>query len=184
MTEEIYCWGNLILLGATLLVLVWYTCETRRIAKAAIEQTEVPKTPCLIVKEIPPHSDNRHLERMIAAEAAEGGKVPALTVWLRNIGAGPALNIRYRIGEAQAVREPMARAPRAGGLSPGGEFDSGAEVMRLDDDAYFVAEYESLSGQRYRSSCRVEKRRRVLELHFEKIRASKVGGRAAGPTAT
>ena len=73
----------------TLLVLVWYTIETRRVANAAVEQAEANHKPFVVPVPIPEYSDE--------IEELTEEKLGKLTLRLRNIGTGPAINIRYHV---------------------------------------------------------------------------------------
>src|ERR1700686_3643336 len=114
----------------TLLVLLRYVWDTRRIAKASVQQIENAQAPFLAVRQ------QEHLEGQV------GGWV------LENQGFGPALNIvcSYRQNQ-QDVRVQMyslgPRTPR----SLGNHFAN----ARCTPEGFKI-EYESVSGKKYRPS--------------------------------
>jgi len=113
----------------TLIVLREYAADTKTIAKASAWQTENAQKPFLVL--LPkPQELGRH-----------GGG------WaLENQGFGPAINIRHSdVGGADAFRENV-RALAAGDFLIFHQFAYDVMIQRV-----FTAEYESLSGAKYRT---------------------------------
>ena len=117
----------------TLNALGRYVEDTAKLARSSAEQVEALRTPCLVLELI-------ETQPMIV---------------VKNVGSGPALNIRYRIEE---VSEPKSAGPfEEKGLHIPAEGRHNSPRGRGEmnwKDFRFVAEYESLGGRRYRSDIR------------------------------
>lgn len=169
MSEATYFCLSVLLGVLTAALLFWYAWLTRRISLAAIEQSEAPQKPCIVVSQIPDHSDDAKLEEMTASLPRSEGGIGPLTLKVRNIGSGPAVNIKFRLTGPDYWVDPMDGAPEIPPLEAGGEWDTGHPVMAMKDDERFVSEYESLGGKKYRSTATIEGRRFVRRFRFERI---------------
>lgn len=118
---------------ATLIVLIGYAKDTKKIAKNSFQQIESSLQPFVaLVEREPGHSSN----------------------WsIKNIGKGPALNIRYSRYQADD-KPPQWCSPSP--LAPlefyNGVDNRDAEFAEKKDG--FIVEYESLSGRKYRTTVR------------------------------
>ena len=121
---------QVIVMTITLIVLCVYAYDTRRIAQASVAQTENSQKPFLVLLQ-KPQQVGQH----------PGG-------WaLENQGFGPAINIRHtEVVGVEGFRENV----RALAANSDFFFLEGfnIDVMR---NHVFVAEYESLSGKKYRT---------------------------------
>jgi hypothetical protein len=154
----------------TLVAILWYAFEARRTANAGNEQSEALQRPCLVILQPADTSDDAVLESMTSSVLGE------VTVRFKNIGQGPATNIRFRFRTLSKPAGPleMDQAPEAGPLAPGEPpVDTNYPVKALDERREeMVIEYSSLSGTRYRSRAVIESRRWVSQFHFSKITGS------------
>ena len=115
--------------------LAWYAIETRRLrvishrqSETASAQLEGSVVPCVLFLEDPRQS----------GDATEG------YLLLKNVGTGPALNIRYRLNSwADWATSPALR--------PGGSIKPGLKSKEVRVGGGAHAEFTSLSGKRYRS---------------------------------
>jgi hypothetical protein len=110
----------------TLVVLIKYAIDTNRIAKNSSEQIESSQKPIIaLVEREPGHSSRRAI---------------------KNLGKGPALNIRY--SRHQADDKP-AQLQSIAPLAPMEPYSvENADVDFAEKDG-FIVEYESLSGRKY-----------------------------------
>jgi hypothetical protein len=145
----------------TLLVVIWYTVETHRVASAAVEQAESTHKPFIVPIPIPEYSGE-------IEEMAED-KLGKVTLRLKNIGTGPALNIRYHVFPDARAAGTLDDAPFVRPLAQGEEFDTGFPVRELRDPASFKATYESLSGRKYQSRVAILERKHLKDFSFAKL---------------
>jgi hypothetical protein len=145
--------ANLFIQLLILVFLIWYACETYRLRKASQEQIEALQKPCLTVATTARDYD----EAILEINGAVGGMVLAPregSVQLRNIGAGPAFNIRYKFNcldqpqqDGAVVVEPSGYLPY---ITAGDKFAMQVTRGILQLHEYqLVALYDSLSGRRY-----------------------------------
>ena len=168
-------------LGVQILIfvgLIWYACETRKIRrtsqkqvetsqrqnKISQEQNEAMHKPCLVPLVQKRDDQDTGIESM-RPNSHPGYRVvvngPSGRVELKNIGCGPAFNIRYELQSPNGVRtnysggylpylhedaEPIW--PIANTLLPA---NTGKVVLKLS--------YESLSGIRYESALHIRESR-------------------------
>lgn len=144
-----------ITLIATFAVVALYT-------HAAYRQAEGLLKPCLV----PDFSEHREVQ-----ESANIRIFYLSTVLLRNIGSGPALNVRYELltPEKNAAHKAYEGCRPASPIGPGGSFDTDTETRKLDKVVVFRAIYESLSGSRYESEGIIRDRRVVSTLKFGRV---------------
>lgn len=158
--------------------LIWYACETRKIRKTSQEQVETSQRqieisqeqietmqrPCLVplvqkrddmdtaIESMRPHS---HPGYRVVVNGRSG------RVELKNIGCGPAFNVRYELQSPEGIMEqgsgghlPYLHAesepiwPIANTLLPA---DADKVVLKLS--------YESLSGIRYENALHIRESR-------------------------
>jgi len=118
-----------LLTAATLLVLLRYADDTKRIAEASVSQIENSQMPCLVVINL------------------QGGPNRTAGWAIQNQGGGPALNIRFT-GYDGGNRPTMKTIPPLAAKEHYGVQNDIAEVFaRWPQD--FRMDYESLSGTRY-----------------------------------
>ena len=153
-----------LVLTATLVAVVSYT-------RAAFQQAEGLLKPCLT----PDFSEVRY-----EPAPADGFPFPATlsggTLVLRNIGAGPALNVRYWLRDVeepwgQAIEHAPHGAPVGPGspVGPGEAFDTGYSKRDLPEVAVYRIVYESLTGKKYESTGVIWERRVVGTLQFRRV---------------
>lgn len=139
----------------TLIAVATYTVFTFFIMRAAVEQAEAAQKPCLVLRAEPRDGEDAILDA--------GGIVGAMklvqragnvAVW--NIGKGPALNARY---ELRPLDEGMPAHPTGylHNVAAAEEVVMPVPYGLLSAHQYeFLATYESLSGQAYRTKIRLE----------------------------
>lgn len=118
--------------------LVWYAIETRRLRIIGQRQSEIASAqlersvvPCVLFLE----------------DLRQSGDAPDRYLLLENVGAGPALNIRYRLNSwADWATSPVLR--------PGESIKPGLKSNEVRVGGGADAEFTSLSGKRYRSKSR------------------------------
>jgi hypothetical protein len=145
--------ANLLIQFLVLAFLVWYACETYQLRKASQEQIEALQKPCLTVATTARDYD----DAILGVDDAIGGMVLAPregSVQLRNIGAGPAFNIRYKFNYVDQPRQNGAVVVEPSGylpyIKPGDTFAMQVARGILQLHKYeLVASYDSLSGRKY-----------------------------------
>jgi hypothetical protein len=165
VSEPLYNLTAIILGGLTFGAVLWYATEARRAANAGIEQSEAFQKPCLVVIQPSDDSDEAMLEGVNSSIAGE------VTVRFRNIGHGPAINVRFRLRTLMKNAAPlgMQDAPEIAPIAPGGMGDTNYPTSALDTKNELVTDYSSLSGARYRSRVVISNRRWVQEFRFTKL---------------
>ncbi len=149
-------WIVLAGLGVQILIflgLIWYACETLKIRITSQQQNEIMQKPCLVplLKERAASS--------VEQDALKGRPYPqqrvldssvAGAVKLRNIGNGPALNIRY---EAQLQKQNACLKGALTYIPKDGEesTDLSASISNAWGAVRLKLSYESLSGRSYKS---------------------------------
>lgn len=135
--------ATLVVLTITLIGVFWYAWQTRRQADATIR----------IGQET--NEQARATQRL-----ARAALQPVLVQWLDvkrqmpcywNIGTGPALNIRWSLGDQSDRRPAMGIRDDKGDLAA---FD----LTKLTSPALLVAEYNDVEGTRWRSTSPLVKR--------------------------
>jgi hypothetical protein len=151
---------TLYVLWRTLLQVKAYTCETKRLADAAIEQ--LPR-PCVALV-VESDSSDRALIEGLAVSIANVG-----TLRFKNIGTGSALNLVCHVGATEGSVDTVS----VGGppLAPGEAFDSAYNRNALDDPALIRVDYQSLGGARFRSEVTIEGRRWAKNFKFDRLPA-------------
>ena len=151
--------ANFVVQFLILLGLLWYASETRRIRSAAQEQIVVSREqlealqkPCITLVTMPRAFDAALLDMNDAVGTMDipfGGNVE-----LRNIGSGPAFNVRYQLKQIESSDSPAAcYIP----YIPTGEKASipvPTSSIRLHQHELLIL-YESLSGTRYETNIRI-----------------------------
>lgn len=145
--------ANLLIQLLILAFLIWYACETYQLRKASQEQTEALQKPCITVVTTARDYD----DAILGVDDAIGGMVLAPfegSVQLRNIGAGPAFNIRYTFSNLDQPRQSGDVVVEPSGYLPyikaGDAFAMQVTRGILQLHEYeLVALYDSLSGRRY-----------------------------------
>ncbi len=133
----------------TLVVIFWYTLETKKIRGAALAQAEAAHKPCLTVRAEPRAGE----EAILEWDGVRGGLVlPQGRIVIQNIGSGPALNVTYALDRLEEIgrdsgsvsKDYLLLIPSGGaiqthtafGLIAGGKYE-------------LVLTFESLSGRKY-----------------------------------
>jgi hypothetical protein len=165
---------TLLVLTATLVAVVEYT-------RAAFQQAEGLVKPCLTpdfepLRVEPPEPSPPGYEGAFAIEIRSTGG----TLLLRNIGTGPALNVRYKLVklEANTGLPRMEDAGPATPVGPGRAFDTRLLQSELDDATRFRIQYDSLSGKRYESEGVILDKKLVDHLNFRRVKS--LGRRGGG----
>jgi hypothetical protein len=117
----------------TLIVLIGYARDTKIIAKNSNEQVENSLIP------------------FVALIEKEAGRGYSSNWAIKNLGKGPALNIRYsRCGVDDKLEMQMIMP-----LAPGEPYDAIANAdENFTTKSGFTVEYQSLSGKKYRTTVR------------------------------
>ena len=138
-------WLGALTLGVlswTLVVLRGYADATREIACAAGEQ--LPR-PCVVLERSADSSINAGID----------GTACSLTDPLKfvNVGAGPAVNCRYRV-----VKNTEGTWYRLSEIAPGGTFKSEhpRNGLQSENAVTVIIEYESVGGLSYRTELRID----------------------------
>jgi len=145
--------ANFIVQILVLAALVWYTIETQQIRRASQEQAESLHKPCLILLTEARAGD----EAILEIDGHVGGMIVAARngdVVVRNVGTGPAINVRYSfIQRDTKTGENAARPEGYLQIIPSGDrFEMPVSRGILSNGEYeFAATYESLSGRRYQT---------------------------------
>lgn len=151
--------GQVLLL--TLFILVWYTVETHRVANAAVAQVEATHKPFVVPVPIPEYLDE--------LEDLNEEKLEKITLRLRNIGTGPAINVHCQVYPTAEAAAPLDGGPFLRPLAAGEEFDTAFPVRELCDPASFKARYESLGGKTYESFVKILERKHLKDFRFAKL---------------
>ena len=133
-TQVVLAVATVVLAGATvwtLRVLIGYASDTKKIAKNSFEQIESSLKPLVALVERKPGHDSN---------------------WsIKNVGKGPALNIRYTryVGDDKPPQwcSPLPLALLA-------RYNVRNEDVAFAERDGFIVEYESLSGRKYRTVVR------------------------------
>ena len=150
---------TLYVLWRTLLQVKTYTCETKRLADAAIEQ--LPR-PCVALVVVSDTSDRALLEGLAVSIANEG------TLRFKNVGTGPALNLGCHVGSTEGGVPVSVGGPP---LAPGEAFDSAYNRNALDDPAFIRVDYQSLGGVKFQSKVTIEGRLWAKNFKFDMLPA-------------
>ncbi len=166
MTQESYYLAASVLAFLTLLAVLWYACEARRTANAGVEQGEALQKPCIVILQPPDTSEDAMLEGMTSSVLGEE------TIRIKNIGHGPAVNVRFRFRTLSKPAGPleMHEASETGPLGPGEPADTNYPVTALGPSAELVIDYSSLSGSRYRTRAVIESRRWIRQFRFTMLK--------------
>jgi hypothetical protein len=144
----------------TLVAVAKYAIDTSAIKAAAIEQAEAVQKPCLVVVSLPDVTDNQALEELIYEE------LPA-RILFRNIGAGAALSPIASVRDAQSGNTILQETLLS--VASGGEREMTWRTPAvLPGQAEIRATYQSMSGKRYETVVRVDKRK-VKAIEFRPI---------------
>lgn len=148
-----------------LIFLIKYAGYTRRLAIAAVEQSEAPQKPCLVMEELPDTTEDAALEAMTSSVLG------AVSVRMRNIGHGPALRVHFCFrdlsGAGGAIgKDHNSSCPPIAAGEPG---DTHHAIRNLTLKTEFLLDYESLSGTCYRSRAVIEDRRWVRDFTFRRV---------------
>lgn len=147
----------------TLVAVVAYT-------RAAFAQAEGFLKPCLT-----PDFDPFRVEPNLNPDGYDDVFAMALrssggTLLLRNIGTGPAVNVRYKLVKLEGTELPrMEDAGPATPVGPGRAFDTRLSQSKLDDATRFRIQYDSLTGKRYESEGVIENGKVVAYLNFRRV---------------
>ena len=145
--------ANLIVQCLLLAALIWYTVETWKIRKTSQDQIEALQKPCVSLATAP--RDREEAVLGIAVEGAMIVRCPEGMAEVENVGAGPAVNMRYSF---MPTNPESTRARPRGfvlGLRPGEKFLLPVPRGILQGNEWdCVFTYESLSRRRYRTRIR------------------------------
>ena len=143
-----------ILTLALVLITLRYVLLTNRVAVASIEQSEALQKPCITLRTGPRDAEDAILDEPYVAQVAQTPRVE-----LVNIGAGPAIKLKYSFTQTNVIEGGVA-------LNDNGYLNQlcardewKAEIARgslSNRDYDFLAEYEGLSGTRYTTTIRIE----------------------------
>lgn len=148
---------NILTLGVLGWTLYWvwrYTRAANSTAEAARAQAEAVLMPVVVVYALPDRSD----DSIVKAFDEQRGALPVLPdgdVMLRNVGAGPALNLAFQIenpdpsNPANRKRTWSERGNFV--LAKDGELNTAFNSGWLHDEATIVMHYGSASGVRYQT---------------------------------
>ncbi|HEV8232710.1 MAG TPA: hypothetical protein VGQ75_10215 [Thermoanaerobaculia bacterium] len=153
-------------LAATLGAVVGYT-------RAAFQQAEGLVKPCLTPDfepvRIEPPSGTEY-DAVFPLQMSGG------TLLLRNIGIGPAVNVRYKLAKLDGVELPrMEDAAPATPVGPGRAFDTTFPQNKLWDATRFRIHYDSLTGKRYESVGVILDKKLVDHLNFRRVKQERTG---------
>jgi hypothetical protein len=149
---------DLVIQIPTLLFVGAYTLITWRIFLAAKEQAEASQKPVVVLQ-----FETRTGDVEQVFEQIELGIAPqAMSLYsphhrpvIKNIGNGPALNVTYHLHLDTAepnLRDPNTHARRLPYLGPSDSMNGPVGLSQLGLNKYkFVATYQSLSGETYRT---------------------------------
>ena len=147
---------TLTVLSLTLAVVKAYARDTKKIARAAVEQ--LPR-PCVVVKRSADHADNAVLRDTTVSLADQRN------LNFANVGTGPAVNCRYHVlrDTWETTDETASQLPEIG---PAENFESSHSLNALPESAVVIIEYESVAGSRYRTELMIEDRMWVTKISF------------------
>lgn len=155
--------------SATLVVLLWYSLETRRLRVAAQEQLEALAKPCLTLSADLRQPDDAILSMYEAvgntiARSNEGNFA------VQNIGSGIALNVRYVFNQLDTNGRKTSDDQRyLQSVAPGQPVRMPEPINAFQGSYAVVFNFESIGGKAYRST--VQLTNRVLTaFKFESIR--------------
>jgi hypothetical protein len=149
---------NFVVLTSTLIAVVAYT-------RAAFQQAEGHLKPCLVPDFHADQIGEREMRTVDQATTLYEMGDPMLII--RNIGSGPALNIRYRLTPTRIPKKMQLEDSLPGSPIEAGSFlRTGLPQKEVPNGALFHAEYASLSGKKYRSVGVIVERKTVPALSF------------------
>jgi hypothetical protein len=130
--------------------LVWYAIETWKLRKAAQDQLETMNRPCVLMIE--------NIDQTLGFDNSP--------LMIENVGAGVALNIRWRVTKPKPGKWQECRSLGAGKFQL-----SRIYIRHVVDDGPIECEFESLSGFRYLTTAEFSKDSPNLDLRhtFKKI---------------
>jgi len=149
---------NFIVLTATLVAVVCYT-------RAAFRQAEGFLRPCLVPDFHAERVGEREMRTVDQATTLYEMGDPMLVI--RNIGSGPALNVRYRSTPVEIPKSldlDLENSLPAAPVGANAFARTGQAQRSLPDPLLFVAEYRSLSGRKYSTIAMVRERKNVTAL--------------------
>ena len=146
---------TLVVLSLTLAVVKAYARDTKKIARAAVEQ--LPR-PCVVVKRSADPADDAVLRDTTVSLAYQRN------LNFANVGTGPAVNCRYHVRDTgETTDETAFQLPEIG---PAENFESNHSLNALPESAVVIIEYESVAGSRYRTELMIEDRMWVTKISF------------------
>lgn len=152
--EELLPLANFVVQSVIVFLLAWYAYETWRIRQATADQAEAQHRPFLVLRSVPrdPTEAILEMEGIVGTTVLrpqEGQLV------LRNVGKGPALNIRYEMRPLDAG--PGQPSGYIDAIAPQDQLVTPIPRGILQNRPYeFVASYNSLSGRSYQTTIRIE----------------------------
>ena len=150
---------TLAVFSLTLVVVKAYARDTKKIARAAVEQ--LPR-PCVVVKRSPDHADDAVLRDTTVSLAHQRN------LNFTNVGTGPAVNCRYDVRDTGETAGGTAggTALQLPEIGPAENFESNHSLNTLPESAVVIIEYESVAGSSYRTELMIENRMWVTEISF------------------
>lgn len=156
----------LVIQALTLLVLAWTLWWLRRYTLAAEEQVEALHRPLLSIAWEPMDSSNVVLETLKAEQGKpiSIGIVPRDGLSIKNIGAGPAMNIFWTLEDENTGKEILGLS----GSIP--RLDSNSEPFHTHivwnnlinhECCRFAARYETLRGVKYETKVQIARRETI-----------------------
>jgi hypothetical protein len=133
---------------ATLIVLFIYAWDTKRIKEAAEEQAEGIQKPCVVV-ELQPNlfvaSGESNLTGRFVLRTLTGNMT------LRNIGQGPAIDVRIKFLDQQSADETVAEwpCPSVAFIEARESFRVGVPDSVIGHHLALLIQYESATGRSY-----------------------------------
>ena len=146
---------TLAVLSLTLAVVKAYARDTKKIARAAVEQLPRPR---VVVKRSADPADDAVLRDTTVSLANQRN------LNFANVGTGPAVNCRYHVRDTGETTGGTAfQLPEIGSAE---NFESNYSLNALPESAVVIIEYESVAGSRYRTELMIEDRMWVTEISF------------------
>lgn len=139
--------------------LIWYACETWKLRKTSQEQNETMQKPCLVLSV----EERDYFNAKLSQGGNNAGdkklsKGKPNQYLLRNIGNGPALNVRYEVqylGESKA-QPAHSYLPYVSQLKQEGIYLSSSEFNETSDSEITLS-YGSLGKRCYESKIRIHR---------------------------
>jgi hypothetical protein len=156
-------WEALVAIGTIGLTLVtaYLAATTRRVAKATLAEVSSQWRPVLApAAQFKEGTSDAQDARQVFAFEQFGYYPPFLTIWIRNVGRGPALFVRAEVDPEQSTPETSSPAE----VAPGDEvrlgFRNVAELGQASEDEakQVLLDYRDLAGRSFSTAIIVKNR--------------------------